>query len=280
MAQMARSFRYSPLNGIVVDWSFNGRHFDSSCLPRGLCAEDPYTPDEVLCKPLPIQEAIDTYDWARWLPEVMVGVDDPNEDIAAAYVREVAIDFTRYTKVLRRNVFVQICSEEQVYPVYPYIGERIEGVIRARTLTGQACSCGGGTAGSFKTFDFTFDKARNEITIYGDMCGTDVLQLEVWASPTEDACAQDVELYNGHRSTIAEEARRRYITKYHFNDAGALRSLADRQQFEIDKITAARNAVQRPANRRGTQTSGLWGGTTARYDPRSRYPEDGPYKGW
>lgn len=273
MAQMARKFRYSPVNALIIDWSYRGRNFDDCGLPKGLCAEDPPLPDEVYCQPLPIEEAIDTYDWARWLPEVMVGIDDPNEEIAAAYVRETAIDFAKKTKVLRRNVYVLMCPNEHVYPVFPHVGERIVGVIRARTLSGQSCSSCKGNTGRLQTFDFEFRAATNEITIYGDVCGNDVLQIEVWSAPTEESCSQDAVLYDQFRQAIAMEARRRYAMAYHFNQAGLLRSLQSAQDFEVATVLAARSVVQKPASRVGYAGSTLWGGGCCD-------PTRGPYKGW
>ena len=58
--------------------------------------------------PLPIQEAIDTYDWERFLPEIMVGIDDADDEIAANYAREAAIEFAKRARVLQREVVVRL----------------------------------------------------------------------------------------------------------------------------------------------------------------------------
>lgn len=259
MARMSRIYRYSPVNGLIVDWSYNGKTFDMCGLPKGDCKEDPDTPESTYCRPIPIEEAIDTYDWARWLPEVMLGINDPNEEIAANVIREVAIEFARDTRVLRRNAYIQLTKGESVYPLFPYEGERIVGAIRAELLSGEYCPCRG-DQGRLGDRWFKFYPATAEIHFSDPVGCDDVMRVEVWSTPTEDACAQDVVLYDQHRADIAREARRRYAMSYHFNEAGLLRSLSSAQDFELAKVRAKMSAVSTPSQRPGTKSSSLFSG--------------------
>ena len=128
------NLRYSPFNWLVIDWSFNGQRFADCGLPKAPeCPEDPEE-SPAPCRALPIQEAIDTYDWARWLPEVIVGIEDPDEEIAANYVRQAAIDLCKDGRVLQREVVVELQPGVSVYPVFPYEGEQIIGVIGIGSL--------------------------------------------------------------------------------------------------------------------------------------------------
>lgn len=275
MSRMSRIYRYSPVNGLIVDWSYNGKTFDMCGMPQGDCSEDPDTPEEVYCRPLPIEEAIDTYDWARWLPEVMLGINDPNEEIAANVIREVAIEFARDTRVLRRYVYLPLTSGESTYPLFPYAGERIVGVIRAELLSGEVCPCKG-NQGFISGRWFRYQPAKVEIEFPDPVDCDDVMRVEVWSTPTEDACAQDVALYDMYRADIAREARRRYVMAYHFNEAGLIRSLNSAQDFELAKVRAKVSVAQTPSQRLGTKSSSLFSGGGQRRGVGYHVK----YKGW
>jgi hypothetical protein len=139
---VARQLRYSPRNWLIVDWSSHGRAFAECGLPPPIpCLTGGESCGDACAHPLPITEAIDTYDWERWLPEVIIGIDDPDEEIAANYVRQAAIEFCKGGRVLQREVVIELESGVTRYPVFPYDGEQIIGVIGMRAGDSDACSC-------------------------------------------------------------------------------------------------------------------------------------------
>ena len=156
--------RYSPVNWLIIDWSFNGQRFSDCGLPSPPPCEEPTEDSPAPCRALPIQEAIDSYDWARWLPEVIVGIEEPDEEIAANYVRQAAIRFCKEGRVLQREIVVELQPGVTTYPVFPYDGERIIGVIGMRMDGGNACGCNG-TGGSYGSMEWQLDVARNELQL-------------------------------------------------------------------------------------------------------------------
>jgi hypothetical protein len=221
---------------------------------------EPTTP---VCTPLPIQEAIDTYGWGRWLSEVIVGIDDPDDEIAASYVRESAIEFARDARVLQREVVIELQTGVNTYPVFPYEGEQIVGVLRANRseVRSDTCCQAQTRAGSVFGLDFVFDAARREVTVRGTFYDGELLRLLVWASPTEDACAHDVFLYDHYRRIIAQQARSRYAVAVHFRDKELMRTLQPPAEWERAILLAKRNSASIPqarAERAGG--TGMWGG--------------------
>lgn len=268
MTEFPRHLRYSPLNHLIVDWSFNGQAFEQCGLPDPLPCEDPSRPKAPPCTPLPIQEAIDTYDWERWLPEVIVGIEDADEEIAASYTREAAIQFARDTRVLQRVVHIPLQPGECTYPVFPYPEERIHGIVAAG-FKGQSCACTGGCSGYLPDgVAYSFDPARNEFHLEQgnhDCCDRRyILEVIVWAAPTEDACVHDVFLYEHYRQLITRIARRNYATAVHFRDRRLIQSLSSPLELENDiRLTKTKALMQ---NSRGVtqRDSGLWGGRSPR----------------
>lgn len=253
-----RNLRYSPVNWLLVDWGFNGEAFANCGLPEPRPCVDGKEPSEAPCVPLPITEAIDTYDWARWLPEVMVGIEDPDEEIAASYVREAAIEFCRGGRVLQREVVIPLQSGVNTYPVIPYEQEQIVGVISATLDQRQSCSCSG-TGGDAYGIRFALDTARNEIHVERHGCEEGrLLRVRVWASPTEDACEHDVFLYDNFRRAIAQGARRQYANAVHFRDRLLMMSLPVAGEFERDMLMAKTKAVRKPSSSKRQVGSGMW----------------------
>lgn len=254
-------WRYSPLNYLIVDWSFDGVAFDSCGLPAPLpCAEQPEgTP--AACAPLPIQEAINTYDWYRWLPEVIVGIEDADEEIAAHYVREAAIEYCRRARVLQRVVTLELECGTNLYPFTPYEDENIVGVLGYYTSTGSQGSCSCSTQGFVDGLDWRFDMARNEITVTGNIRNRQQLALRVWAAPTEGSCSQDVFLYEHFRADITAGARMKYALAVHFRDRGLLGTLIPQDAWESRMIKAKTKAYQTASAKVLSNPSGLWGGS-------------------
>jgi len=261
--------RYSPVNHLIVDWGFNAQAFNDCGLPQPRCWDDiPDTQGPApRCNPLPIREAIDTYDWERWLPEIIVGIDEADEEIAASYAREAAIIFCRDARVLQREIIIEWQPDEHVYPVFPYQGERIVGVLRAARDTHgcMTCSCGPrdghGTRNDLFGLHYSLDTARNEITLQaiGPCTVGERVRLLVWSTPTEDACEHDVFIYEHYRRPIAQWARRNYARAVHFRDQLLMRSLPPETKFEEEITKAKRRAHSVPSAWRERSTgSGMW----------------------
>lgn len=260
----ARHLRYSPVNWLIVDWGFNGVAFDNCGLPQPLPCPEPKPKGEAPCAALPVQEAINTYDWERWLPEIMVGIDDPDEDIAANYAREAAIDFAKRARVLQRQILIPLEAGTCTYPVEPYEGEQIVGAIAVAIGDMNPCHSRDGCTAAFPdNMRFTLDVARNEIHLESPYMhhgchSTGVLRVLAWAAPTEDACAHDVFLYDHWRRSITLEARRAYVTALHFRDHELMRTLPDRGEYERAILSAKRQHMQRSSHSPTNRTRGMW----------------------
>lgn len=260
---IAQNLRYSPVNGLIVDWSDTSNNAFTDCgLPQPQECGGPNTGGSGSCDTcddaIPIAEAIDTYDLYRWLPEVIVGIDDPDEEIAANYVRQTMIDFCAGGRVLQREVRIELQEDQYVYPVFPYVGEQIVGVIGTKIndcfefCAGQSCS-----GNLYNRTQWRLDAARNELNLVRDRgclwpfeqdpC---VMKLLVWSAPTEDSCQHDVFLYDSFRKDIAQEARRAYATAVHFRDPLLVRSLPSEKDFEHNTIVAKTKAMNLPSAHR------------------------------
>lgn len=265
-----RNLRYSPVNWLIVDWGFNGVAFAECGLPQpGPCPE-PLDPLPEPCVTLPIKEAINTYDWALWLPEVIVGMEDPDEEIAAAYVRSAAIDFAKKTRVLQRQIVIPLQPGLCTYPVEPYEGEQVIGIIGAAIDEDLPCECRTGCSMVMPNgLAFNYDIPRNEITLEAGRpgcctCGARVLRLLVWAAPTEFACEHDVFLYDMFREEITLAARRNYAHAVHFRDRWLMQSLPSVGQVEQAKALAKNKAVSRHSWQR-QQGVGMWATPSRNY---------------
>lgn len=260
--------RYSPVNWLIVDWSFNGQAFSDCSLPAAApCEEDEETP--AVCRAIPIQEAIDTYDWARWLPEVIVGIDEPNEEIAANYVRLAANQFAKGSRVLQRELTVQLQPGIHVYPVYPYDGEVIEGVIAAKH-NGEVCQCGHTMQGVV----WQFDTARNELYIEGDLKGE--VKVLVYSAPSLDSCYADKFLYDHFQLEIQIGARFMYANANHFRDRALMVSIPNGEAF-ARSILVSKTKAMRGSSASLMRTSTAFGrgvvapnGSDDRYNRRRR----------
>lgn len=256
------NLRYSPVNSLIVSWGFNGEGFDLCGLPAHRECEEEEDAGSAYCRPLPIQEAIDTYDWARWLPEVIVGIEDADEDIAANYVRAAAIEFAKGSRVLQREVVVELQRGVDTYPVFPYEGEQIIGALAARLDTGypQECptSCCGGR---IEDVDWRLDVARREITV-GGCSRTGLLRVLVYAAPSEDACYQDKFLYDHFRADITIGARLMYANAVHFRDRALMASLPTAEAFTRAIVLAKRKVIRTPSTHQQQSGSGMWGGSS------------------
>ena len=262
---------YSPWNYLVVDWSFNGGRFNTCGLPKALDCPEETEDSPAPCRALPIQEAIDSYDWARWLPEVIIGIEEPDEEIAANYVRQAAIEFCKEGRVLQRQIIVELQPGVSTYPVFPYEGEHIVGVIGMRSANGNHCECSG-TGGRYGNTEWQLDVARNELHVqYG---GTGLLALLVYAAPTEDACVHDVFLYDQFRADITIGARLAYANAMHFRDRALMMSLPTTDAWARAKLLAKTKALRGPSSSRSRPGSGMWDGGSCNPRYNGRYFDD------
>lgn len=269
--EFPRNLRYSPVNYLIVDWGFNGNAFNNCGLPQPQPCEEATNGDApAVCTPLPIQEAIDTKGWGDWMSEVIVGVEEPNEEIAASYVREAAIRFAKYTRVLQRQILIPLQQGVCSYPVEPYEGEQIIGVLGAGTDELPACECNGCSGFLPVGVRFVLDTARNIIHLEGQpgmgCCGdSKVLRLLVWAAPSEDACFHDRFLYDRFREDITSGARRNYVSSVHFRDRALVSSLRLLPDFSERMILAKGKALSRPSSQ---PRSSMWDGAIG---PRGQF---------
>lgn len=216
------NLRYSPINGIIVNWGINGEPFSMACMPTPVC----HTPSPVapVCEPccgdLPVREAIDTYDWLRWSPEIIAGFESASSDMAATYARRAAREFATKAHVLKRQI--GLCLQKGVfrYPLEPFVGEDVQGVMRIETATGM-CACEAMPSAPINIGKVAVDVRKQELVItpqgFG-CCGTHIdgrgpcsILVTVWAAPTEDSCEHDVYLWDEYRREITLGARAAFI---------------------------------------------------------------------
>lgn len=257
------TLRYSPRNWLVVDWPF------STCsLPEPLACKEAETTSPP-CKPKPIITYPDTYDWAKFLPEVMIGVEDPNPDIAANYTRQAAIEFARDAHVLQRELVIDLEPGINNYPLPAYPDERIAGVLRI-DFNDRYEDCNsrcGMSAQSDLGFFWTVDTAVSELRLEGQpRLGR--LTIRVWAVPTEDACSYDRFLYDNFRAEITIGARRYYVIANHFRDRALVAVLPPQDRWNYAILSALRQAHRQPSARRQQTGSGMWAGGTGRTSAR------------
>ncbi|MCM1516216.1 MAG: hypothetical protein NC080_07400 [Paraprevotella sp.] len=233
---------YSPVNWLAVEWGDNGKKFPLCGLPHPRPKQDSISIHSRCPCPdvTPVQATITTYDWERWLPEIIVGVDDPTEEIAADFARAAAIEFCKQTRALQRDIVIPLERGEHVYPIPSVSFENVIGIIGAR-VNGVHCGCrencweGEHPDG----VRYLFDMPRAELHVHamGHCCHHGgKLAIRVWAAPKEYACEYDSFLYEFFRNEITLMARHNYVRNVHFRDTALLHSLVGRT--EIDRLWA------------------------------------------
>ena len=229
MATTARgwkpSLKYSPVNGIIVDFGIGSEVFSACCMPT--LPETTYPPVATAadcCGPEQVIELVDTYDWYRWVPEIIVGLESASEDMASAYARTAAIEFARKSRVLQREVLVQLQEGVYRYPLTPFEDESVQGVVSIDSAAGS-CQCESSSKGTY-IGEVAINIARQELTLShtqsGGACGCHVngrgpewLKVTVWAAPTEESCKHDVFLYEQYRTDIQYGARAKFLADAH-----------------------------------------------------------------
>lgn len=258
-----KHLRYSPVNGMIVTWGVGARAFSSCGLPQPLrryAAASAYDVVDECCPIEPIAEPVDWADWGRWLPEVGVGIADFDEEIAAAYVREAAIEFAREARVIQRSVFLQLQPGVMMYPIEPYENERVVGIMAV--IDGEYKLRTGGVEVS-ERFGATLQHGTNNVILRQEIVecacgrgGRGMIELLVWAAPTEDACIHDKLLYDQYRRVITAHARTMYATAFHFENRPLMATLQPTAIFQQEIKKARGNATawiaaSQPRSKRG-----------------------------
>jgi hypothetical protein len=220
------TLRYSPVNGIICDFGIGNEPFSMCCMPKPKC-ETPTpvpTPDpDCPCGDEQIVEAVDTYDWFRWVPEIIVGIEDASEDMAASYARRSAREFATKARVLKRQITITLQPGVTRYPLFPFDDEQVQGVTSIESAMGP-CGCESCSSG-INIGEVAVNVASQELRITPNRgsCGCHVhgttgpkhLLVTVWVAPTEDSCKHDVFLYEQYRSQITLGARAEFIGEAH-----------------------------------------------------------------
>lgn len=246
------TLRYSPVNGMIVDWGHDGVPFALCGLPQ--CAEERHPivhhhrPHEH-CE-TPAIEAVDTYDWYRWVPEIIVGISDASEDMAASYARRAAIEFATKTRCLQRYVPVTLQPGVDRYPISPFEQERAKGIVSVESARGE-CRHGASPrtprSSALQDVGGPFVHASSqEIRFmhpqelpcphhhHHHKHGLKHLLVKVWVAPSEDACAHDALLWDEYRSEITRGARAMMIEEaYSF---GAYKTSRGTANFRGDSL--------------------------------------------
>lgn len=207
--------RYSPVNGIIVNWGFAGSPFSMACMPTPVCkGPSIVVADEPECAPLPVVEPVDTYDWFRWTPEIMAGLNDASEDMAATYARRAAIEFATKTRCLQRVIPLRLQPGVFRYPLEPFEGERVKGVLKVESAKGE-CSCEVRKRGldighpyvHASSQEIRFRPTQGSCGHHTGHGGPEYVLVTVWVAPDEDSCAHDVLLYDEYRREVTIGAR-------------------------------------------------------------------------
>lgn len=241
------SLRYSPVNGVIVNWGVGSETFSMACMPKPVCPGPDPVPkeDPCPCGEGEIIEPVDTYDWYRWVPETIAGLQDASEDMAASYARRAAIEFARKSRVLRRQITLTLQPGVTRYPLQPFEEESVQGVSKIESQLGR-CGCEGGQ-GPVNIGEVRVDIARQELVIAPShgCCGHHVngrgpqhLLLTVWAAPTEDACKHDVYLYEQYRREITFGARADLLVEVHAS--GSYKTSRGYANYRGDQMMMAR----------------------------------------
>ena len=250
----------SPFNGLVINWAaHNGSPFANCGLPAPLPCVNPPLPREEACTPLPMGEVIDTVGWDIFLPEIIVGIEDPDEDIAANYIRATVIDFTRDTDILQRGYSFLAQAGVNEYYIPSFEDENINKVIG---IDIQGVGCCQLNKNRLYGINFYYDRSRQLLSIDTDtqqLCGK-VITIVFAVSPTELACVVDKYVYDYYRGAIEQRARFNYVRAVHYNDRALMQSTMVNNNYEFDK-QRARNFATTQTTRTNTikrRRGGMW----------------------
>jgi hypothetical protein len=167
-------------------------------------------------------EEVATSDWYRFVPEIIVGIAEASEDMAASYARRAAREFAQKSWVLQRQIAIRLQRGVYRYPLQAFPDEQVQGVLRIESAQG-GCSCET-TTGPVNIGTVRVDIATQELRIdpghqscgcHTGKHGPEFLLVTVWSAPTEDSCKHDVFLYEQYRREITLGARADFIAEAH-----------------------------------------------------------------
>lgn len=215
---------YAPVNGIIIDWGIGAQPFSLSCLPQPDCSTPPPPPDseDCPCGTQPIVEEVATYDWYRWVPEIVAGIAEASEDMAASYARRAAREFAQKSWALQRQITIRLQDGVYRYPLEPFAEEQVQGVLRIESAQGR-CGCES-APGPVDIGVVSVNIAKQELQLqpgarscgcHTGRRGPEFLLVTVWSAPTEDSCNHDVFLYEQYRREITLGARAAFIEEAH-----------------------------------------------------------------
>lgn len=243
---MAHDFlQYSPVNGLIVKWGDGAKSFSSCGLPKPLRQRpmQPASDEDLCCVKQPAMQQIDLCDWGKWLPEVGVGINDFEEEIAASYVRQAAIEFCKGSRVLQRSVYIPVQEGVYQYPLVPLEHETVVGVMAVLDGQFKVRLNGDGGYHNLAVFRQGFDDVLLDKDLVDSACRKhprrEMVELLVWTAPTEEACLHDRLLYDRHRQVISDAARGYYVAAYHYDNRALVASLTPMSVFRAH-IKAAR----------------------------------------
>lgn len=259
MSRLAQ-LRLSPVNHLITNWCSGGQPFRKDCCPpKPTCPQIHH--EHLPCDVVPVERGMVTYDWLKFMSEVIIGIDNPEEEIAASYIREAAIDFAATAKILQREAVVEVVPGVTTYPVFSQDFERVAGILGVMCEDrSYGCSnfCSGVTQEGIR---YHFDAAHQELTVDCRVAVTGhrrYLKILFYAVPTEDACQYDSFLYENFRAGITKVARRRYVMAMHFRDRELVRSLPSEADVNAEMIRAKTASMR--AHTFGSKMPTLFGG--------------------
>lgn len=254
-----KHLRYSPVNGMIIQWGMGAMSFGACGLPKPRKSfQQTIEAEDICCSQDQIIQEINWCDWGKWLPEVGIGIQDFDEEVAAAFVRETAIEFATTTQVLQRSVFVRVEDGVYAYPLEPAENERIVGVLAV--LDGNYRMHTGGTHKHGTTA--VMRHGTNEVILSPELVrsactrgckrNAPILELLVWATPTEEACLHDRILYDQYRKVITAAARTNYIAAMHYDNNALVRTVYPINSFKTEcrKIKGQATSWIETSNRR------------------------------
>jgi hypothetical protein len=170
------TLKYSPRNGIIVDWAHGSQPFSMCCLPQRDCTPPtPAKPAPACTTALPMAETVETRDWHAFVPEILAGISGATEDMAAAYARQAGIEFAQKAWVLQRDVVMELQPKIYRYPFEPIGEERVVGALFILSSEGP-CACNG--SGGVFIGEVSVDQSRQELvlanTVRAGCCGAHV----------------------------------------------------------------------------------------------------------
>jgi hypothetical protein len=276
------TLKYSPRNGIIVDWAHGSQPFSMCCLPQRDCTPPtPAKPAPACTTALPMAETVETRDWHAFVPEILAGISGATEDMAAAYARQAGIEFAQKAWVLQRDVVMELQPKIYRYPFEPIGEERVVGALFILSSEGP-CACNG--SGGVFIGEVSVDQSRQELvlanTVRAGCCGAHVnrrgpkfILVRVFVQPTEDSCQVDAFMYERWRQAVTRGARAKlradtatgtYQTNRGYASSrgdGLVYQRADREEAQfMQDIRHARREMQDPVVANNLPAASMFGG--------------------